>query len=598
MKSFWFVVLIIASLLLLLGGALVILGPYLEARIIPGVWIWGAPVGSQTPAAAEGILAEPECWITFVGPEGQRWTLSAEELGVALAPAATLAPAYQLGHAEQGVVALRARLTLLREGVVLPPVLVWERVQAVQQLRALASQIDAVPQDAGLRFENGELALGAARSGRQLDVEAALTSLELLLRLPGSQELALPVVELPPQLDDAEAVAALDVAQNILAEPLKLLLRNPHEGDPGPWTLSTASLAQMLRIYTDAGQIAVGLDENALQEFLLPLAKALYQEPVNARFHFDEATQQLSSVQASEIGRELDVPATVARINEQLRAGQHYIPLVLHETEPEYPATATAEELGIVELLTVGESYFAGSSSARDHNIRLGASQFDGVLIGPGATFSFNEWLGEVTLEEGYDESYVIVGDRTLLGVGGGICQVATTVFRAAFYGGYEIVERWPHAYRVGYYELGGYGPGFDATVYSPLVDFRFVNDYHTSLLIETAVQPATARLQFLFYGQADGREVEQIGPTWGEPEPPGPPVYEYNPELPSGAVEKMENSHAGLYAELGRVVKDAAGQILHEDRFVSHFVPWVARYRYGPEFIPPPEAEIVGAQP
>ncbi|MCD4738179.1 MAG: VanW family protein [Anaerolineae bacterium] len=598
MKRFVFVALIIVGLMLLLGGVLVVLGPYLEPRIIPGVWIWDDAVGGLTTVAAPAALTEPDLWITFLGPDGQHWTLAAEELGLSLAPAPTLVQAYQLGHTEEGVAALMARLALLHEGVVLPPVLAWDRAQAVAQLHALAAQIESVPQDADLRFENGELVLTAACTGRRLNVEAALTQLEPLLRLPGSREIALLVEELPPQTDDAEATQALDVAQRILTESLKLLLRNPHEGDPGPWTLSVDSLAQMLTIYVDAGQIEIGLDEVALQEFLLPLAKALHQEPLNARFHFDETTRQLTPVQASQIGRELDLPATVARINEQLRAGQHQVSLVLRETAPAYPATATAEELSIMELVAVGESYFGGSSSARDHNIRLGASQFDGIIIGPGETFSFNEFLGEVTLEEGYDESYVIVGDRTLLGVGGGICQVATTAFRVAFYSGCEIVERWPHAYRVGYYELGGYGPGFDATIYSPLLDFRFVNDYPTPLLIETAVQPATARLQFLFYGQADGREVEQIGPTWGEPEPPGPPVYEYDPELPVGTVEKLENSHAGLRAVLERVVRDAGGNIWHEDRFQSHFVPWVARYRYGPGFTPPPGAEIVGGEP
>ncbi|HEY89730.1 MAG TPA: hypothetical protein G4N98_08390 [Thermoflexia bacterium] len=598
MKWVVFIVLISVGLLLLWSGMLVVLGPYLEPRIIPGVWIWDDAVGGLTTAAAPTALTEPELWITFLGPEGQHWTLAAEELGLSLASAPTLARAYQLGHAEEGVAALTARLALLHEGAVLPPVLAWDRTQAREQLRDLAAQIESAPQDAALRFEDGELVLTTAHTGRRLDVEAALAQLEPFLRLPGSREIALLVEELPPQIDDAEAAQALDVAQSILTEPLKLLLRNPYAGDPGPWTLSTASLAQLLTIFADAEQIEVGLDEAALQEFLLPLAKALHQEPLDARFHFDEATRQLTPVQASQIGRELDLPATVARINEQLRAGQHHISLVLQETAPAYPATVTAEELGIVELVTVGESYFGGSSSARDHNIRLGASQFDGIVIGPGEIFSFNEFLGEVTPEVGYDESYVIVGDRTLLGVGGGICQVATTAFRAAFYGGYEIVERWPHAYRVGYYELGGYGPGFDATIYSPLVDFRFVNDYPTPLLIETAVQPATARLQFLFYGQADGREVEQIGPTWGEPEPPGPPVYEYDPELPAGTVEKLENSHAGLRAELGRVVRDAEGHIWHEDHFQSHFVPWVARYRYGPGFTPPPGAELVGGEP
>jgi vancomycin resistance protein YoaR len=172
---------------------------------------------------------------------------------------------------------------------------------------------------------------------------------------------------------------------------------------------------------------------------------------------------------------------------------------------------------------------------------------------------------------------------------------VATTAFRAAYYGGYQIVERWPHAYRVGYYELGGYGPGFDATIYSPLVDFRFVNDTDHHLLIHTEVDGSRSRLRFVFYGTRDGRAVEQIGPTWGDPVPAGAPVYEYDPTMAPGTVVKLESAHKGLDAVLERVVRDAGGELLYEDRFVSNFVPWSARYRFGPGFQPPAGAEVVG---
>jgi vancomycin resistance protein YoaR len=258
------------------------------------------------------------------------------------------------------------------------------------------------------------------------------------------------------------------------------------------------------------------------------------------------------------------------------------------------PDTLTAEDLGIRELVAVGESYFTGSSSARDSNIRLGASKFDGVIVAPDETFSFNEHLGDVTLEAGYDESYVIIGDRTVPGVGGGICQVATTAFRAAYFGGYPVVERWPHAYRVGYYELGGFGPGFDATIYSPLVDFRFRNDTPHHILIRTEVDAAQARLRFLFYSTGDGRRVEQIGPEWGEAIPPEAPVYEYDPSLPAGSVTQIERAHSGLNAVLGRKVYDAEDNVLYEDQFVSNFIPWPARYKYGPSYIPPDNAEVI----
>jgi len=272
------------------------------------------------------------------------------------------------------------------------------------------------------------------------------------------------------------------------------------------------------------------------------------------------------------------------------------VPLVINQIEPGIPDTLTAEDLGVRELVAAGASYFTGSLSARDNNIRLGASKFDGVVVAPGEVFSFNEHLGDVTPEAGYNESYVIIGNRTVPGVGGGLCQVATTAFRAAYLGGYPIVERWPHAYRVKYYELGGFDPGFDATVYSPFVDFRFKNDTPYHILVHTEIDVATSRLRFLFYSTATGRTVEQIGPEWGAPIPPGPSVYEYDETLPAGTVKKFESAHDGLSAVLGRVVKDGDGNVLYEDEFVSDFIPWPARYAFGPGYTPPAGAEVVGA--
>lgn len=581
--------------LVLLAGFLV-LGPGLEQRVTPGVWLWELPVGGKPPeeslSGADESLALHEPRITVLGPNGQRWAFSPADLGLTLEPSATLGRVLAPGHNREGLAALVERWEVWRQGTVVAPVLVWEPARAEAQLRTLATQLDTVPRDAGVRLDDTTLSLEPGVSGLRVEVTATLAALEPLLRVPSPAEVRLVVTRLEPEIGDATAARALDVARTILAEPLHLLLPDPQEGDPGPWNLSSEVLAQMLVIRTTGAQLQVEVDDVALTQFLEPVARALAQEPVEASFHFDGSTQQLIPLTASQVGREMDVPATIALIGERLREGQHFVPLVVREIPPRYPDTATAEELGVRELIAVGESYFVGSSSARDHNIRLGASKFDGLLIAPGETFSFNKFLGEVTPDEGYEEAYVISGNRTVPGIGGGLCQVATTAFRAAFYAGYPILERWQHAYRVSYYELGGFGPGFDAAIYSPSVDLRFTNDRSYPLLIETEVDAAHARLRFLFYSTDDGRTVEQLGPTWGEPEPPGPPRYEYDPDLPSGTTKKLESAHDGLFAVLGRVVRDAEGKVLYEDHFTSHFAPWPARYAYGPGFVPPPEAE------
>lgn len=596
---FWGVVVLMIAVAI--TGVLFVMGPYLDQRFVPGVWVWDASVGGLKPSEAPVYVREAmdldAPLITLVGPSDERWTFTPRDLGVDVQFSATLDEAYRPGHKETGFASIGERLQMMRDGEVVAPILVWDREQAVAHVRILASQLDISPVDAQVVMEGMDLRLESSRMGQRVDVTATVESLLPVLHTLEPAEIVLPVETLQPEITDAEAAQALDVAQTILAEPLQLLLMSPREDDPGPWTLSPNRLAQMLVLREVDGRVEVQLESTALAQFLDPLAAALQRAPKDAKFDFDPTTGTLYAIEASRMGRSLDVGASIARINEQLQTGQHHIPLVVQEIEPNYPDTVTAEELGIVEQIAVGESYFAGSSTARSNNIKIGAAKFDGIMIGPGETFSFNEHLGDVTPEEGYDESYVIVGDRTIPGVGGGICQVATTAFRAGFFAGFEIVERWPHAYRVGYYELGGYGPGFDATIYSPLVDLRYVNDTAHHMLIETEIDTARSRLRFIVYGTSDGRQVEQIGPKWGAPKPPGPPIYEYDPEMPEGTVEKLEGAHDGLDAVLERVVRDAEGNVIHEDRFVSNFVPWSARFRFGPGYVPPENAEVIGLE-
>jgi vancomycin resistance protein YoaR len=334
----------------------------------------------------------------------------------------------------------------------------------------------------------------------------------------------------------------------------------------------------------------VSLDRDALQLYLEKLAPALAIEPVDARFHVNGATGELEPITESLEGRALDVRGSLDRVVEQVEAGDRYVSLVLESVPPRYPDSARAEELGIVDLVATGESYFIGSPSGRDHNIRLAASKFDGLIIPPGEIFSFNHHLGEVTAEAGYDESFITAGEQLQMGIGGGICQVSTTAFRAAFWGGYPITERWYHGQRVGYYELRGGGVGMDATVFSPHVDLKFVNDRSAPLLIETEVGEDTHRLVFRFYSTDDGRQVEKAGPTVTDESEPGPPIYELDEDIEPGTVTKWQSAVGGLTATVERWVYDGSGELLHHDTFVSKYEPRRAAYHYGPGYEPPTE--------
>ena len=192
------------------------------------------------------------------------------------------------------------------------------------------------------------------------------------------------------------------------------------------------------------------------------------------------------------------------------------------------------------------------------------------------------EVLGDVSLDQGYAEALIIYGNRTIKGVGGGVCQVSTTLFRAIFFGGFPIVERHSHAYRVSYYEAGPGtpGPGLDAAVFVPLVDLKFTNDSPYWLLLETYIYNNN-QLQWKFYSTSDGRQVEWSRDILSETEAPEP-LYRENPDLPKGEIKQVDYQADGMNVIVYRTVT-RDGEVIQQDTIKTHYLPWRAIYEYGP---------------
>lgn len=580
-------------LAVLLAGTLLVLEIRQSSRIAPGVQVWDVDVGGsrieEAAVTLENDFALDERLVTLRGPD-QSWRVPLTALGVRLDASATLARAYQLGRDDSWTSAPLAHVQLLASGADVPPVVVYDQSVARLYLETLAQEINFPPTEASLSFDGLTPVVDSAQTGQRLDIEGTLAVLSSTITRLAPSTVDLVVDELQPDITDAETARA--EAEALLDGPLTLVLARPREGDPGPWVLPPEELVRMIEVQEKDGVLHAALAEEALRAYLEGLAPRLVVEPVNARFHFNEWTEQLEPISDSQDGRRLDVEASIAKIAAAVAAGERYVSLAMKPIPPSYPDTATAEELGITTLVSQGESYFIGSPSGRDHNIRLAATKFDGIIIPPGETFSFNHYLGAVTAEAGYDESYITAGEQLQMGIGGGICQVSTTAFRAAFWGGYPITERWYHGQRVGYYELRGGGVGMDATVYSPHVDFKFVNDREAPLLIETDVEEGAHRLIFRFYSTDDGRRVEQEDPEVSDKKEPGPPIYQLDDEMAPGTVIKWQSAVDGLTATVVRRVYDASGALLYDDTFVSEYAPRRAAYHYGPGYEPPQEEE------
>ena len=173
-------------------------------------------------------------------------------------------------------------------------------------------------------------------------------------------------------------------------------------------------------------------------------------------------------------------------------------------------------DLGITELIASGESNYTGSPYNRVVNIKVGASKFDGIVVKPGEEFSFNKFLGDVDAANGFLPELVIKREGLVPEFGGGLCQVSSTVFRAAMNAGLPITERRNHSFAVQYY-----GPqGTDATIYPGVVDFKFRNNLNSHLVMKPRIEGT--KLYFDFYGTKDSRVVQFEGPTQYDKQPSG----------------------------------------------------------------------------
>jgi len=345
------------------------------------------------------------------------------------------------------------------------------------------------------------------------------------------------------------------------------------------------------RIQTDAGwQYQVSVDAQALEQFLGPIAPLVNQTPQNARFYFDDPTSQLVLWQSATTGRTLDIAATRDMVNQKLLQGEHSIPLVITLAQPAVTDDATAASLGITGLVPHGSytSYFRGSSAARLQNIQAAASRFYGLLIPPNTTFSMGEAIGDISLDNGYAEALIIYNGQTITGVGGGVCQVSTTLFRTAFFSGYPIPERHEHDYRVYYYEQTATGTdvnlaGLDATVYFPLVDLKFTNDRPYWLLMETYFNPTNYSLTWKFYSGDDGRSVEWQNLGLQNVVTAPEPAFEENPGLAPGEISQGDWwVEDGADITVTRVVS-RNGQVLISDSTQTHYEPHGKVCQYGP---------------
>ncbi|MFH1185344.1 MAG: VanW family protein [Chloroflexota bacterium] len=583
-----------AGVMLYVGAVLAwVLGYQLiyAGRIFPGVSVAGVKVSGLMPDAAalklSQTLSYPISGKVVLRDGDKAWTASPAQLGMVFDASSSAQAAYRIGRTGGLLNALDGQMRGRGFGYDVAPVIIFDQRVAFQYLQGLAGQINRPVIEAGLQIEGANVSARPGQAGRALNIDATLIYVSAQLQSFRDGEIPMIVNGFDPAVMDVSVQA--DQARTILSQPMVLQLANAQTGDPGPWVYDIPVLTKLIGVQPVQGsakaELQLLLNPDELRKLLKALESQVNRLPANSRFHF--LNGELIALTPSVTGRRLDVEASIRGINDALLDGQHTVALVVEEAQPDVPETATAAELGITELLPNGvqTSYFRGSSPARIQNIKTAAAQFDGVLVGPGETFSMGEAMGDISLDNGFTEALIIYGGQTIKGVGGGVCQVSTTLFRTVFFAGFPVVERVPHAYRVSYYEQtsGGIDPnlaGMDATVYFPLVDFKFRNDSPHWILMETSVDDSSRSLTWRFYSTYDGRTVQwgSSGPQSVVPAPKA--LFRINADLKPGQITQVDYAANGADVNVQRTVsKDGAVHL--QDSFQTHYEAWQAVCEY-----------------
>lgn len=558
--------------------------PASERAVSIGVTLQGQSMEGMTremldeavTARYEAFLAQP---VTLVYQD-RAWRPSASELGVSL----------NIRQTSNELLGLTTDVNLERwvrnwwarqNGVLdVGPHLVINSARMQQYLMTVGSQVDQPvrPADLLIDAQTGATMTVPAQTGRQILVDETMVDIYNALTATTPTTVTLRSRELAPRLDVAVLDKSAQDVERFLGAPL--IVRH----DVQSWTWERDRLASLIVSEKDeTGAVRVRPDAQAIALEVDRLAQRVDSPSVEPRVRWRDGAVEV--VVPGQRGVRLDRVAAVQAIGDALYGSERVVDLPTIVVEPQLNEQ-TLMQLTFVDVLSTGRSSFAGSADYRITNIKAGVARINGVLIAPGAEFSFNTEVGEIDEANGFVQGYAVIGNRTQLEWGGGVCQVSTSLFRAAFYAGLPFKEWHAHPFYISWYDAYAFpdanGPGLDAAIFTGELDLRFVNDTAHWMMVDATIDEQQQILDIQLRGVASGRSVVVDGPrVLGTTPAPTDPVYVDDPTLPTGTVKQSDKAKEGMNVAVYRTVtKD--GKVMPIEEFATTFKPWPDVYLRG----------------
>ncbi len=587
----WFALAVITLVVLGVAGGITSFYRSYEGRIYPNVSIQGIAVGEMTPEQAESALRSRYAAFlrqpVVITYGDRQWTPTLDELGMTFDFRGAVDAAYNAGRGHGLIDDAREIAAIWQHGLDVPLHVSYDETRAQAYLTQLAREIERAPADAQVRLDGAQIAIVGAAIGRQVLVDATLSHVSQQLQAFVPATIPLQTREIPPRLDDATVAAARAQIETILQGPLTLRVdKNEYE-----WTV--ADLADMIiinRVPSPEGdRIAVTLDQDMIARRIRQIADETEKPGTRPRVAWNNG--DLKIMKPGKPGLRLDEARARDMVIAAAMGRDRTLDLPMVPTDP--PVTeANLHQLGIRELVSIGKSDFTGSAAYRVHNIGVGMQLLNGLLIAPGEEFSFNKNIGQINAANGFVEGAAIIQNRTQQEFGGGICQDSTTMFRAAFWAGLPITERWGHSFYISWYDkyaLGprGNGPGLDATIFTGGPDLKFVNDTGAWLLIQAWSNPKTGVAQIELYGTKPNRTVDLTHKVYDRVPAPTEPVFVADPKVPQGTIKHTDKARGGMTIDVYRLVVEN-GVPRPPELFRTRFRPWPNIYTLNPADIGP----------
>lgn len=546
-------------------------------RVYPGVQFRGTNLASLTPDEAKErfrsqLTTFEQQALTFTF-ENKSWHASLAELGISINYQAMTDLA--MTHGRTNGFFDRHETFLSQNGSTQVPLILNEDHKLLDSLLGdISKEISIAPSNASLALNDGQITVEPHSGGRAANIDLARQEALQKLRQGEPASIAISTSPVPAKVTSEDLAGAEADAWNLVSEPIIFT----HADLTYPVGPNDLTMALQIDQHNKAS-----LDPTMLRDRFQQIARATQQPATNAMIGWDNEPVVLA---ADIDGFEVDLERMEDLAVELATRAERETELPMKPVKAAVRAD-NLHNLGIESHLGSGSSSFAGSSESRAENVRVSARNISYKLVAPGEMFSFNEMIGPISEDYGYVSGTIIQGDWVATDIGGGVCQVSTTVFRAAARAGFRFSEWNPHTWRLAFYENDGSDPGFDAAIYQAEnegeinLDLKFENVLDSWLLLVVVTDGDTVSAHF--YGKAPAWDVEILPANVSAPVQPGTAIERINNQLAPGERRMVQQAQPGYIVSIRRVITRTDGEVIGDGEFVTHYVPQPEAWEIGP---------------